>query len=461
MIKADFLISQHKNNRRASQGKEYTLSLVSLGCDKNRVDSEIMLGMLGNKYTVTEDAMAADIIIVNTCGFIDAAKEESINTILEMARFKEEGQCKLLMATGCLTQRYGEELLKEMPELDVILGVNSYDRLDGYVERFIEERERIIDTSWSEDEVNDGIRILSTGIGTTAYLRIGEGCDMNCTYCIIPKIRGSYRSREMASVLKEARTLAKAGVEEVIIVAQDTTMYGRDLYGRESLHELLQELEQIEGLSWIRVMYLYPEGIYEELLDTMSGSQKILTYFDMPIQHISDNVLRRMGRHTSRQEIEEKIQWIRSRMPEAILRTSLISGFPGETEEEFQELKNWLKEAKLDKVGVFAYSREEGTPAWHMADQIPEELKEERRGELMLVQQEVSLQKNRAKEGNVYDVVVEGHDGEFFTGRSWEMAPEVDGEILIDTDKELIIGSRMKVTIQEGLEYDLVGVIES
>lgn len=461
MIKADFLISQKNNKKPAGQGKEYSLSLVSLGCDKNRVDSEIMLGMLGNKYTVTEDAMAADIIIVNTCGFIDAAKEESIHTILEMARFKDEGQCKLLMATGCLTQRYGEELLREMPELDVILGVNSYDKLDGYVERFIEQRERIIDTTWAESQVNDGTRILSTGLGTTAYIRIGEGCDNNCTYCIIPKIRGSYRSREKESVLNEARTLARAGVEEVIIIAQDTTMYGRDLYGRQTLHELLRELSEIQGIRWIRVMYMYPEGIYEELLDTMERSDKILPYFDMPIQHISDSVLRRMGRHTSRSEIEGRIQAIRRRMPEAVIRTSLISGFPGETEEEFQELKGWLAEARLDKVGVFTYSREEGTPAWHMQEHVPDELKDERRGTLMLVQQEVSLAKNRAKEGRTYEVLVEGHDGEFYTGRCWEMAPEVDGEVLIETDRELIIGSRIRVEIEEGLEYDLVGVIES
>lgn len=459
MSKADFLISQ--KNKKSAQGKEYSLSLISLGCDKNRVDSEIMLGMLGNKYTITEDAMTADIIIVNTCGFIEAAKEESINTILEMARFKEEGQCKLLIATGCLTQRYGEEILREMPELDVILGVNSYAKLDDYVELFIEQRERIIDTSWSETEVNDGIRILSTGIGTTAYIRIGEGCDNNCTYCIIPKIRGSYRSREKELVLNEAKGLAKAGVEEIIVISQDTTMYGRDLYGRQTLHELLRELSEISGVHWIRVMYMYPEGVYGELLDIMEESAKILPYFDMPIQHISDSVLRRMGRRTSRLEIEGRIGDIRKRMPDAVIRTSLISGFPGETEEEFLELKDWLREARLDKVGVFPYSREEGTPAWHMEEQIPEEIKEKRREELMLVQQKVSLEKNRSREGKTYGVVVEGYDGEFYTGRTWEMAPEVDGEVLIETNRELIIGSRIQVEISEGLEYDLVGVIES
>lgn len=449
----------HKNEKNVNRGDRYKLSLVSLGCDKNRVDSEIMLGMLGNKYQMTEDPMAADIIIVNTCGFIDAAKEESINTILEMARFKEEGQCKLLMATGCLTQRYGEELLREMPELDVILGVNSYARLDEYVEKFIVDRQRIIDTAWSDIGVNDGRRILTTNFGTTAYVRIGEGCDNNCTYCIIPKIRGSYRSRDRASVLKEVRLLAGAGVREIIVIAQDITMFGRDTEGRQVLHELLKEMDEVEGLKWIRLMYMYPEGIYDELLDTIARSDKILPYFDMPIQQISDTVLRRMGRRTSRGAIEGIITRIRELMPDAVIRTSLITGFPGETEEEFQELNQWLAEIHLDKVGVFPYSKEEGTPAWHMKDQVEDETKIRRRGELMLTQQEVSLAKNQAKIGRIYDVLVEGRTEEYYTGRSFEMAPEIDGEVLIQTEKELIAGNWVRVRIIEALEYDLIGEV--
>lgn len=449
----------HKNEKNVNRGDRYKLSLVSLGCDKNRVDSEIMLGMLGNKYQMTEDPMAADIIIVNTCGFIDAAKEESINTILEMARFKEEGQCKLLMATGCLTQRYGEELLREMPELDVILGVNSYARLDEYVEKFIVDRQRIIDTAWSDIGVNDGRRILTTNFGTTAYVRIGEGCDNNCTYCIIPKIRGSYRSRDRASVLKEVRLLAGAGVREIIVIAQDITMFGRDTEGRQVLHELLKEMDEVEGLKWIRLMYMYPEGIYDELLDTIARSDKILPYFDMPIQQISDTVLRRMGRRTSRGAIEGIIKRIRELMPDAVIRTSLITGFPGETEEEFQELNQWLAEIHLDKVGVFPYSKEEGTPAWHMKDQVEDETKIRRRGELMLTQQEVSLAKNQAKIGRIYDVLVEGRTEEYYTGRSFEMAPEIDGEVLIQTEKELIAGNWVRVRIIEALEYDLIGEV--
>lgn len=458
MIERDFFISK-KTEEGLSRGERYKLALVSLGCDKNRVDSEIMLGMLKNKYQMTEDPMDADIIIVNTCGFIEAAKEESINTILEMARFKEEGQCKLLMATGCLTQRYGEELMREMPELDVILGVNSYAKLDEYVEKFIVDRERIIDTAWSDVGVNDGRRLLTTNFGMTAYVRIGEGCDNNCTYCIIPKIRGKYRSRDRESIMTEVRLLADSGVREIIVIAQDITEYGRDTEGRQVLHELLEEINKVEGLKWIRLLYMYPEGIYDDLLTTIAKSDKILPYFDMPIQQISDSVLRRMGRRTNRQAIEGVISKIRSLMPDAIIRTSLITGFPGETEEEFQELKSWLTEIKLDKVGVFAYSKEEGTPAWHMKDQVSEEIKLERREQLMLAQQAVSLAKNEAKVGSVYDVLVEGKIEDYYTGRSYEMAPEIDGEILIETTKELIAGNWVQVKITEALEYDLIGEV--
>lgn len=460
MIRTDFIIKQKEEVTEHPPTERYKLSLVSLGCDKNRVDSEIMLGVLGNKYQMTEDAMEAEIIIVNTCGFIDAAKEESINTILEMAQYKTSGKCQLLMATGCLTQRYGEELLREMPELDVILGVNSYSRLDEYVEKFIVDRQRIVDTAWSDVAVNDGRRILTTNFGSTAYVRIGEGCDNNCTYCIIPKIRGAYRSRDKESILAEVKLLAEAGVGEIIVIAQNTTMYGRDIYNRQTLHELIGAMAEIDGVKWIRLMYMYPEGIYEELLETIQRSDKILPYFDMPIQHISDTVLRRMGRHTNRSEIEGIISNIRAKMPEAVIRTSLIAGFPGESDAESVELKDWLQEVKLDKVGVFTYSKEEGTPAWAMKDQIKESVKKLRRSELMLVQQQVSLAKNEAKIGKVYDVLVEGRTEDHYTGRSFEMAPEIDGEILIESGRELIAGSWVKVRITQALEYDLIGVLD-
>lgn len=452
MTNTDFIIAKKKKGPA-----DYTVSLVSLGCDKNRVDSEIMLGILGDKYRISDDESSADIIIVNTCGFIEAAKEESIESILEMARYKEEGQCQLLMATGCLTQRYGEELLKEIPELDVILGVNSYEKLDEYVEKFIKDRQRILDTSWDETSINSGRRILTTGLGATAYLRIGEGCDNNCTYCIIPKIRGPHRSRPMESILKEAELLASQGVAEIILVAQDSTVYGTDLYGEKMLHKLLQELDKIEGLRWIRVLYMYPEGIYPELLETIAQGKRVLPYFDIPIQHISNSVLKRMARKTNRQNVEEVISAIRAKMPKATIRTTLITGFPKESEEEFEELKSWLAQSRLDKVGAFTYSREEGTPAYHMEGQIPEEIKEDRRGELMMVQQEVSLEKNRERVGRLYDVLVEGVDERGYYGRSVEMAPEIDGNIIIRTTKELIAGSFVTVKITEAEEYDLVG----
>ena len=437
--------------------KKYTVGLVSLGCDKNRVDSEIMLDIMKNRYKIVADPGDAEIIIVNTCGFIEDAKQESIDTILEMAKFKENGQCRLLMATGCLTQRYGEELMKEMPELDVIMGVNSYGRLKDHVDQFIATGERILDVDYSDSNINEGERILSDTLGSSAYLRISEGCSKNCTYCIIPKIRGAYRSRETGHILAEAEKLAKAGVSELIIIAQDTTMYGSDLYGKPVLHALLGDLERIEGIKWIRLMYMYPEGIYPELLETIAQSRKVLRYFDMPIQHVADSLLKRMGRRTTRGEVTAKIARIRGLMPDAILRTSLIVGFPGETAEEFEELLEFLQETKLDKVGVFTYSREEGTPAYRMKDQISQGLKNQRRASLMLLQQGISLEKNQAKIGRTYEVVVEGREEEFFTGRNFEMAPEIDGIIYIKTDKELVLGGFVNVKITGALEYDLIG----
>ncbi|PKK39143.1 Ribosomal protein S12p methylthiotransferase [Clostridiaceae bacterium JG1575] len=439
------------------EGVTYRVALVSLGCDKNRVDSEIMLGTLGKAYTITNDPMDAQIIIVNTCGFIDAAKEESIQTILEMAVYKKQGRCELLMATGCLTQRYGQELLQEMPELDVILGVNSYGRLDEYVERFIKERKRIIDTALDDETVNEGQRLLTTGFGTTAFLRIGEGCDMHCTYCIIPKIRGAYRSRSKEAILAEAQRFAASGVSELILVAQDTTRWGADLFGEPRLHELLQELDQIQGLRWIRLLYLYPEGIYPELLQVMAQAERVLPYFDMPIQHIADGVLQRMGRKTSRKAIDAVLREIRARFPNPTLRTTLITGFPGESEADSEEMRQWLLKTKLDKVGVFTYSREEGTPAYHMKGQIPEAVKQKRRDAWMRAQQGVSWSLNQEKIGRIETVLIEGRNDQYFTGRSKEMAPDIDGEIFIASDRELIAGTYHQVRITDALEYDLLG----
>jgi len=439
--------------------EKYKLGLVSLGCDKNRVDSEIMLGMLKNTYEITEEPKEADIIIVNTCGFIESSKQESIDTILEMAEYKKDYNCKLLMATGCLTQRYGEELLKLMPELDIILGVNNYGFLDQYVEKFIKTRERIMAVDYLDSGINEGERILTTGFGQTAYLRISEGCSNHCTYCIIPKIRGTYRSRPMEKILEEAKTLADGGVQEVIVVAQDTTRYGTDLYGKKTLPELLRKLKEIEGIKWIRVLYLYPEEFTEELIEELKTNEKVVKYLDLPIQHISDGVLKRMARRTKKEDLLSLLRTLRNEVPDLVLRTSLIVGFPGETEEEFKELYDFVDEIEFDKLGVFTYSKEEGTAAALMKEQIRKDVKERRRNLIMERQQEVSRRILERKVGKTYEVLVEGMGEDGYYGRSFEMAPEVDGMIIIETQKDLMVGSFVDVNIIEALEYDLVGVL--
>lgn len=439
--------------------EKYKLGLVSLGCDKNRVDSEIMLGMLKNTYEITEEPKEADIIIVNTCGFIESSKQESIDTILEMAEYKKDHNCKLLMATGCLTQRYGEELLKLMPELDIILGVNNYGFLDQYVEKFIKTRERIMAVDYLDSGINEGERILTTGFGQTAYLRISEGCSNHCTYCIIPKIRGTYRSRPMEKILEESKTLAKGGVQEVIVVAQDTTRYGTDLYGKKTLPELLRKLKEIEGIKWIRVLYLYPEEFTEELIEELKTNEKVVKYLDLPIQHISDGVLKRMARRTKKEDLLSLLRTLRNEIPDLVLRTSLIVGFPGETEEEFKELYDFVDEIEFDKLGVFTYSKEEGTAAALMKGQIRKDVKERRRNLIMARQQEVSRRILERKVGKTYEVLVEGMGEDGYYGRSFEMAPEVDGMIIIKTQKDLMVGSFVDVKIIEALEYDLVGVL--
>ncbi|WP_312458828.1 30S ribosomal protein S12 methylthiotransferase RimO [Proteiniclasticum sp.] len=439
--------------------EKYKLGLVSLGCDKNRVDSEIMLGMLKNTYEITEEPKEADIIIVNTCGFIESSKQESIDTILEMAEYKKDHNCKLLMATGCLTQRYGEELLKLMPELDIILGVNNYGFLDQYVEKFIKTRERIMAVDYLDSGINEGERILTTGFGQTAYLRISEGCSNHCTYCIIPKIRGTYRSRPMEKILEEAKILAKGGVQEVIVVAQDTTRYGTDLYGKKALPELLRKLKEIEGIKWIRVLYLYPEEFTEELIEELKTNEKVVKYLDLPIQHISDGVLKRMARRTKKEDLLSLLRTLRHEIPDLVLRTSLIVGFPGETDEEFKELYDFVDEIEFDKLGVFTYSKEEGTAAALMKGQIRKDVKEHRRNLIMARQQEVSRRILERKVGKTYEVLVEGMGEDGYYGRSFEMAPEVDGMIIIKTQKDLMVGSFVDVKIIEALEYDLVGVL--
>lgn len=436
---------------------KYKVGLVSLGCDKNRVDSEILLGEMKTSYDLTNDPKEAEIIIVNTCGFIETAKQESIETILEMAKYKNKHNCKLLIATGCLTQRYGKDLQELMPEIDIMLGVNDYKKLNEYIEDFIANNERIVSVNYSDSNINEGIRIITTQ-KATAYIRIAEGCDNFCTYCVIPKIRGKFRSRPVEAIVQEAELLVKEGVKEIILVAQDTTRYGEDLYGERKLPELMKNLCRIDDLKWLRVMYCYPEEITDELIDVMASEEKICKYIDMPLQHISSKILKRMGRRTSKEYVLNKIESIRKAIPDVTLRTSLIVGFPGEEDEDFEELKDFLVNYKLEKVGVFKYSQEEGTQASIMDNQVPEELKTKREEALMMVQQAVSSEINSLKIGRIYDILIEGHNGEYYFGRSKEMAPEIDGNVFINSEN-LNIGEFVKVKIIEALEYDLLGVV--
>ena len=438
--------------------EKFKVGMVSLGCDKNRIDSEILLGTISNEYEITNNPKEADIIIVNTCGFIEKAKQESINTILEMAEYKRKHKCKLLIATGCLTQRYGEELKSLMPEIDIMLGVNDYKKIHKLIKEFISTHKTSLEVNYSDSNINEGERILTTA-SQTAYLRIAEGCNNFCTYCIIPKIRGKFRSRSMENILEEAERLSRQGVKEIILVAQDTTLYGSDIYGEKKLHILLREMAKIEGIEWIRVLYCYPEEIYIELIDEIATNKKVVKYLDLPIQHISNKILKRMGRKTNKEDIIEKINLIRSKIKGVTLRTSLIVGFPGEEEEDFEELKDFLKEYKLDKVGVFTYSREEGTPAAKMENQIDEEVKKEREKTLMIIQKKISKEINQLKINNIYDILIEGYNGKYYYGRNYEMIPEVDGKVFFKSEKKIENGEIINVQIKSCTDYDLVGVV--
>lgn len=436
----------------------FNIGLVSLGCAKNQTDAEIMLGVLDSEgYSIVDDPADADAIIVNTCGFIDEAKQESINTLLEMAQYKE-GRCRLLVASGCLAYRYCDEIQKEIPEVDAIIGTGDYDRIAEAI-RLAEKGTMPVICGSPERDAPEGLpRILSTP-PYTAYLKIAEGCSNNCTYCAIPKIRGKFRSRRMESIIDEAQKLADAGVRELIVIAQDTTRYGTDLYGKACLDELLEKLCDINGIEWIRVHYFYPEAVTDSLIATMASRRKICAYIDMPIQHISNEILRRMARRTSRAEIEEKIARIRSAMPDAAIRTSIIAGFPGETEEQFKELYDFVKEIRFDRMGVFAYSREEGTPAADFDAQIDDEIKQERLDKLMLLQQRISLEANKAKIGTVQEVIVEGYDEEnfLFYGRSRSDSIDVDGKVYFGIEDEVEPGDIINVRILDADEYDLTG----
>ncbi|SHJ41622.1 SSU ribosomal protein S12P methylthiotransferase [Hathewaya proteolytica DSM 3090] len=436
--------------------EKHTLAFVNLGCDKNRIDGELALFQLNQRYRIVPNPEMAEIIIINTCGFIEASKQESINTILEMAKYKEKGKCHTLLATGCLTQRYGEELLNLMPELDGILGVNDYDKLIETIEQ-AKTSIRPCHCNFSNEKINEGERILSTEKGR-AFIRISEGCDNACAYCAIPKIRGKYRSRPMESIIKEANALAEKGVKELIIVAQDTTRYGVDIYGEKKLHTLLNKISSIENIKWIRILYCYVEELTDDIISEIKNNNKVCKYLDIPIQHISDSVLKNMRRKGRRKLIENNIKKLKNEIPNIIIRTTLIVGFPGETEEDFKELREFVKETKFDRLGVFKFSKEEDTAAFDMENQISEEVKESREKEIMLLQQEISKKSNENKVGKVYNVIVDYFDGILYHGRSFEMAPEVDGEILFTSTRLHEAGDMLEVKIQKAMEYDLIGV---
>ena len=432
---------------------------ISLGCDKNLVDTEVMLGLLASRgYEMTDDETEADIIVVNTCCFIHDAKDESIQNILEMAEYKKEGKARALIVTGCLAERYRQEILDEIPEVDEVLGTTAYDRILDAVDAALAGEHSVMLADIDALPLPDTKRLVTTG-GHFAYLKIAEGCDKHCTYCIIPKIRGNYRSVPMERLIREAEELAAQGVKELILVAQETTLYGKDLYGEKSLHRLVRELCRISGLRWIRILYCYPEEITDELIQVMKEEKKVCHYLDLPIQHASDAVLKRMGRRTSKKELVEIIGKLRREIPDICLRTTLITGFPGETEEQHEELIEFVDEMEFDRLGVFTYSPEEGTPAEKMPDQIDEEVKEERQDELMELQQEIAFENAERMVGREVLVMIEGKvaDENAYVGRTYRDAPNVDGLIFINTDEELLSGDFARVKVTGALDYDLIG----
>lgn len=442
------------------------IGVVSLGCPKNLVDSETMLGLIHEEnYEITNDPSEAEIIIVNTCGFIESAKEESINTILQMAEYKKSGSCKYIIVTGCLSQRYAEELFNELPEADAIAGVEVYDEIGSIIKRVM-NGERFIMLERSKPDVIYTSketflpRILTTP-SYTAYLKIAEGCDNCCSYCAIPKIRGPYRSKPMEQVLKEAKALTANGVKELIVVAQDTTRYGEDLLGGKLLlADLLKELNKIESLKWIRVMYCYPNNFTDELIETFASLDKVCKYVDLPLQHASNRLLASMNRYDTREEVETLLAKLRKRIPGIVIRTTFIVGFPGETNADFEELKEFVEQQRFENAGVFAYSQEEGTVAGAMPNQIPDEIKQERYHELMALQAQISEEIHKDTEGQTLEVLVEGieEDGSgLHYGRSYREAPDIDGLVFIENPGDIKPGCFVKVNILQGFTYESVG----
>ena len=432
---------------------------ISLGCDKNLVDTEVMLGMLASRgYEMTNDEQEADIIVINTCCFIHDAKEESIQNILEMAEYKKNGSAKALIVTGCMAERYRQEILDEIPEVDEVLGTTAYDRILDAVDAALAGQHEVMTADLDALPLPETKRLVTTG-GHFAYLKIAEGCDKHCTYCIIPKIRGNFRSVPMERLLKEAQDLAEQGVKELILVAQETTLYGKDLYGEKSLPKLLRELCKISGIRWIRILYCYPEEITDELIQVMKEEPKICHYLDPPIQHANDTILKRMGRRTSKQELIDIVQKLRKEIPDICLRTTLITGFPGETQEQHEEVMEFIDTLEFDRLGAFTYSPEEDTPAATFEDQIDEEVKEDRQADIMELQQEIAFDKAEDMIGREVLVMIEGKvaDENAYVGRTYRDAPNVDGLIFINTDVELISGDFAKVKVTGALDYDLIG----
>lgn len=434
---------------------------VSLGCDKNLVDSEMMITSLRkNGFVLTDDIEEADVIVVNTCCFIGDAKEESINTLIEMGGYKD-GRCKLLVAAGCLAQRYHNEIKEDIPEVDLIVGTMGYEDLSDKINEALEGTgvlESLKDIDYLPTPLTD--RDSMSG-GYYAYLKIAEGCDKCCTYCVIPKVRGHYRSVPMDNLIAQAKHLVYNGAKELILVAQETTLYGKDIYGEKSLPKLLDELSKIDELKWIRILYCYPEEITDELIDAIKRNPKVCNYLDMPIQHGADDVLRRMGRWTNREQIENTVSKLRKEIPDIVLRTTLITGFPGETEEDFEQLKEFVEKMQFDRLGVFTYSREEDTPAAEMVEQIEEEIKASRRDEIMQIQQDIAFDKSNSRVGEIYEVMIEGKLPEegVYIARTYMDAPDVDGYVFIQSDYNFDSGDFVKVEITRSDEYDLIGEI--
>ncbi len=433
--------------------------LVSLGCDKNLVDSEHISGILqASGYTFTDDESEADVIIINSCCFINDAKEESINTIFEMAKYKSD-RCKALVLAGCLAQRYHDEIKDEIPEIDICIGTTAFDDIAKTLDEYFEDKRKIVDL----EDINcpagfKAPREIST-FGGYGYLKIAEGCDKHCTYCIIPKVRGDFRSVPIENVLEEAKQMASLGIKEINLIAQETTMYGTDLYGKKSLHILIHELSKIDGIKWIRILYCYPEDIYDELIEEIKNNEKVCHYLDLPIQHASDRILKLMGRQTTQAEIKSKIDALRKAVPDIVLRTTLISGFPSESDKDHKEVLDFVEDAKFDRLGVFTYSQEEGTPAAGMDDQIDEDVKVRRRNKIMELQQEIVFDKNESLVGEEFEAIIEGKIPmeNAYIGRTYMDAPGVDSNIFVVTDEELMSGDFVKVSVTGANDYDLIG----